>query len=109
MGFFVNFFNFYCPTTHILYFSFTAFEITSKSKGVCIHTHNKEVLKCKTSGETVSRSCDKVAWLDEKNYWLFESSLFVVGVLSSALSIWRQRVLDRRTMLKIQRQLGQTV
>lgn len=31
-----------------------AFEIASKSKGVCIHTHNKEVLRCK-SGETVSR------------------------------------------------------
>lgn len=32
----------------------TDFEIASKSKGVCIHTHNKEVLRCK-SGETVSR------------------------------------------------------
>lgn len=32
----------------------SAFEIASKSQGVCIHTHNKEVLRCK-SGETVSR------------------------------------------------------
>lgn len=30
------------------------FEIASKSQGVCVHTHNKEVLRCK-SGETVSR------------------------------------------------------
>lgn len=103
------FLNFHIVTFIFIIFFNIAFEITSKSKGVCIHTHNKEVLKCKPSGETVSRSCDKVAWLDEKNYWQFESSLFVVGVLSSALSIWRQRILDRQTMLKIQRQLGQTV
>lgn len=87
----------------------TAFEIASKSKGVCVHTHNKELLKCQPSGETVSRSCDKVAWVDERNFWTFEGTLFTIGVISTAVSLLRQRILDRRTTLKIQRQLGQTV
>lgn len=37
-----------------LLFPDSDFEIASKSQGVCVHTHNKEVLRCK-SGETVSR------------------------------------------------------
>lgn len=84
----------------------TAFEIASKSQGVCIHTHYKEILRCK-SGETVTKSCDRVAWLDEKNYWTFQGSLLIVGVLSTFLSFLRQKSLDRKTMLKVQRQLGQ--
>lgn len=54
-------------------------------------------------------SCDKVAWLDERNYWTFEAVLFVIAVISSGLSFLRQRALDRKTMLKVQRQLGQSV
>lgn len=55
------------------------------------------------------RSCDKVAWLDERNFWTFGATLLLVGGISTWLSLYRQRVLDRKTMLKIQRQLGQTV
>lgn len=39
-----------------LHFIHTDSEITSKSQGVCVHTHNKEVLRCK-SGKTVTRRC----------------------------------------------------
>lgn len=38
----------------ILFTKIIDFEIASKSQGVCVHTHNKEVLRCK-NGETVSR------------------------------------------------------
>lgn len=86
----------------------TDFEIASKSQGVCIHTHNKEVLRCK-SGETVSRSCDKVAWIDERNYWTFEGVLLVIGALSTGITVLRKRSLDRKVMLKVQRQLEQSV
>lgn len=104
-----------------------AFEITSKSIGVCIHTNNKEVLRCR-SGETVTRrqetlnfslilfeiiqcnfSCDRVAWVDERNYWTFESVLFVVATLSTGISLLRQRSLDHKAMMKVQRQLEQSV
>lgn len=86
----------------------TAFEIKSKVQGVCVHTHNKERLKCK-SGEIVSRSCDKVAWLDEKNFWTFEGVLFMTGAIFTLFSFQRQRVLDRKIQQRIQRQLNQAV
>uniref|UniRef100_A0A6B2EE48 Protein JTB n=1 Tax=Phlebotomus kandelakii TaxID=1109342 RepID=A0A6B2EE48_9DIPT len=86
----------------------SAFEIASKIKGVCIHTHNKEVLRCK-SGETVSRSCDKVAWMDKRNFWTFESLLCVVGILSTLVSFYRQKILDKKVMMRIHRQLHQSV
>lgn len=72
-----------------------------------MHTHNKEVLRCHPSEETVSRSCDRVAWLDERNFWRFEGILLLIGFVATSTSVFRQRVLDRRTTLKIQRQLGQ--
>lgn len=87
----------------------SAFEVASKSKGVCVHTHNKEVLRCHPSEETVSRSCDRVAWLDERNFWSFESIFLIIGIVATSVSAARQRILDRRTTLKIQRQLGQSI
>lgn len=93
----------------IRYFLFLSdYEIASKSQGVCVHTHNKEVLRCK-SGETVVKSCDKVAWIDERNFWTFEGVLIVVSALSTSVVFLRQRNLDRKVMLKVQRQLEQSV
>lgn len=54
-------------------------------------------------------SCDKVAWIDERNFWTFEGILIVIGALSTAVSFLRQRSLDRKVMLKVQRQLEQSV
>ena len=83
----------------------TAFEIKSKSKGVCIFTHNKEILRCTESGEIVIRSCDRVAWLDEKKFWTFQFSLSLIGTLSAGVSFLRQKSLNRKTMQKIQNQM----
>nr|CAD7442174.1 unnamed protein product [Timema bartmani] len=49
----------------------TDFEIASKSNFVCVPTHFKEVIQCQISGKA-SRSCDKVTWLEERNFWIFE-------------------------------------
>ncbi|KAG5870806.1 hypothetical protein JTB14_005356 [Gonioctena quinquepunctata] len=54
----------------------SAFEIRSKNIGVCIHTHYKEVLKC-ANGETVTRSCDRAAYIDEQAFWRFEGFMFL--------------------------------
>lgn len=56
-----------------------------------------------------SFSCDKVAWIDERNFWTFEGVLLVVGALSTGVTILRKRSLDRIVMLKVQRQLEQSV
>ena len=83
----------------------TEFDIVSKSLGVCIHTHYKEVLRCK-SGETVTRSCDRVALIDQRNFIKFEITCFCIGSLSYLVSYARDRILSRRTHLKIERQLN---
>ncbi|XP_004526209.2 protein JTB [Ceratitis capitata] len=83
----------------------TEFDIISKSLGVCIHTHYKEVLRCK-SGETVTRSCDRVALVDQRNFIKFEITCFILGLFSYLISYTRDRILTRRTHLRIERQLN---
>ncbi|XP_017773548.1 PREDICTED: protein JTB [Nicrophorus vespilloides] len=86
----------------------TEFEIASKSIGVCIHTHYKEVLRC-ASGETVTRSCDKTAFIDERTFWRFEGCMFLASVVATFCALSRKRVLNRRTMQRVQRQLANSV
>nr|CAD7195307.1 unnamed protein product [Timema douglasi]CAD7401858.1 unnamed protein product [Timema poppensis] len=86
----------------------TDFEIASKSNFVCVPTHFKEVLQCQISGKA-SRSCDKVTWLEERNFWIFEGVMFVISVISTTTVFARQKVLDRRMMRRIQRQLANSV
>ncbi|XP_044734882.1 protein JTB [Chrysoperla carnea] len=86
----------------------TEFEIASRSIGVCIHTHFKEVLKC-ANGETVTRSCDRVAWLDERNFWTFEALMFFASVISTLFVRIRRKTLDRRALQRVQRQLANSV
>lgn len=87
---------------------FIELEIKSRSIGVCIHTHNKELLRC-ASGETVTRSCDRVAWLDERNFWAFEALMFVSAFITCLISSSRRHTLDRRALQRVQRQLAQSV
>lgn len=54
-------------------------------------------------------SCDKVTWLEERNFWLFEGSVFIVGVISTTIVFTRQKVLDHRMLRRIQRQLASGV
>ncbi|KAK5648785.1 hypothetical protein RI129_003677 [Pyrocoelia pectoralis] len=86
----------------------TDFEITSKSIGVCIHTHYKEVLKC-ASGEMVTRSCDKVAYIEEQKFWKFESFMFLPAFLSTVAVYVRKKVLYKRMVQRVQRQLANSV
>ncbi|GJQ80269.1 putative methyltransferase [Trypoxylus dichotomus] len=72
----------------------TAYDIASQSIGVCIHTHFKEVIKC-SSGEMVTRSCDRAVYLDEQAYWKFEGFMFVSSVISTLCVIARKRVLSK--------------
>ncbi|XP_065168582.1 protein JTB [Atheta coriaria] len=86
----------------------TDFEIASKSIGVCIHTHYKEVLKC-AGGETVTRSCDKTAYIEERIFWQFEGFMFFGAIISTLCTISRKRVLNRRVLQRMQRQLANSV
>ncbi|XP_011348031.1 uncharacterized protein LOC105285491, partial [Ooceraea biroi] len=63
--------------------------------GVCVHARYKEVLKCK-SGETITRSCDKVAWLEERTFWMFEGFMFASAIVSCISIHWREAVHSAR-------------
>lgn len=86
----------------------TAFEVASKSIGVCVHARYKEILKCK-NGETITRSCDKVAWLEERIFWKFESFMFFLAVVSCISVFWRENVLRQRIIRRVARQLRTSV
>lgn len=86
----------------------TDFEIASKSIGVCIHTHYNEVLKC-ASGEMVTRSCDRVAYIEERLFWKFESFMFVTAFISTFCVYIRKKVLNKRMLQRVQRQLANSV
>ncbi|KAF4521912.1 hypothetical protein B566_EDAN007467 [Ephemera danica] len=62
----------------------TAFELTSKSVPACVATGYKQVLICKNSGK-VLRGCDKVAWIEERNFWIFEGSMLLAALISCLL------------------------
>ncbi|XP_030021727.1 protein JTB [Manduca sexta] len=81
------------------------FEIKSKSIGVCIHTSFKEILRCE-NGETVTRSCDRVAYLDERAYWKFTIWSFVIGLSSSLAVMLRLRVLNYRAKRRARQMLS---
>lgn len=86
----------------------TAFEIASNINKVCGPTHFKEAVNCKKSGK-VYRSCEKVTWLEEKRFWQFEGLMIVIGCISTVSVYLRQRVLDYRTLRRIQRQIANSV
>ncbi|XP_034245423.1 protein JTB [Thrips palmi] len=85
----------------------TDFEVASKSIKECIPTKFKEVVKCRISGRAV-RSCQKVVWLEERKFWLFEVFTLCGALISSLAVFIRQRQLDRRMMKRLQAQLSTT-
>ncbi|XP_014213680.1 protein JTB [Copidosoma floridanum] len=86
----------------------TAFEIASESSIACKKGRFKEVIEC-NSGDKITRSCDKVAWLEERAFWQFESLTFVGAVLSCITVFWRENVLRQRIVRKVARQLRGSV
>lgn len=73
--------------------------------GVCIHTNFMEVIQC-SSGLIVARSCDKAALNQQKDFITFEVTMLVAGTFAFLVSYIRLRLLNRRTHLKIEKQLA---
>ena len=83
-------------------------ERLSGSEPACNATGKKELIKCEKSGE-VYRSCHRVIWMEERNFWAFESTAIIFGIFSSIFVIIRQGQLDRKMMDRIQKQIAQGV
>lgn len=96
---------FFCNTSN---WTISDFEIRSQNIGVCIHTHYKEVLKCQ-NGEIVTRSCDRAAFYDEQQFWRFEGFMFLASIVSTICVVTRRKVLNKRMLQRVQRQLANCV
>lgn len=83
----------------------TEFEKTSKSISACEPTGFKEKVQCNKSGTTF-RSCQRVVWLEEKRFWTLEIVSLILGLTSSVFVVYRQRMLERQTMQKIEQQIN---
>lgn len=83
----------------------TDFDKVSRPSGVCIYSKYKEILRC-LSGEIVIRSCDRVAYIDQTNFWKFLASTLILTVFSYAAAFAREHVLARRNQQKLQRLLN---
>lgn len=51
-------------------------------------------------------SCDKVQWLEERNFFIFESCMAGFGILGAIIVKFRQKQLDQRMMARIQQQIS---
>ncbi|KAB7498265.1 Protein JTB [Armadillidium nasatum] len=83
----------------------TDLEKESKSIEVCKSAIHRQKIKCSKTGE-VYRKCDRVVWLEERHFIFFESLMLALGLVSGAFTFYRQRVLDRRVLQRIQRQVA---
>uniref|UniRef100_T1JET1 Protein JTB n=1 Tax=Strigamia maritima TaxID=126957 RepID=T1JET1_STRMM len=72
----------------------------------CLPTGYREQVHCIHEDEDVWRSCDRLPWLEKRNFWLFESTFFVLGLFSGFVTYQRQRLLNRRTLERIQKQIS---
>ncbi|ERL89795.1 hypothetical protein D910_07156 [Dendroctonus ponderosae] len=86
----------------------SAFELRSKSLGVCIHTQYIEILRC-ANGKTVTRSCDKAAFYDEQTFWIFEGLMLVLSLISTLCVKARKRVLNGQYLVDIKTFLVLTI
>lgn len=76
-----------------------------QATGVCVNTRFQEILRCK-SGEIVIKSCDRVAIDNIKHFFVFESFCFIGALISFLVAYIRERLLNRRIHLKIDRQIN---
>ena len=51
-------------------------------------------------------SCERVLWLEERRFWTLEIIILVLGLVSSTFVMWRQRLLERQSMQRLQKQIN---
>ena len=80
------------------------FEKKSKQLIACVLTGYKETINCKSFGQ-VYRSCD----MTSRNFFIFQSFMIFISILSGIIVHKRQKFLDRKTFERIQRQIASGV
>ena len=75
----------------------------------CEATGYIETVKCKyRNGSTYeeSRSCPMLTWIEERNFWVFETVMGLMGVGSYVIVCIRQKRLDRQLLDKVHKQIA---
>jgi len=80
-------------------------EINAHLPVVCVARGNKEKVKC-ASGKVAYRACDKVRWVEERKFWMFESVMALVAGVSYGLVFLRQKQQDHKMYQRIQKQIA---
>ena len=76
-------------------------------KSVCLSTGYKETVLCTKSNVKTFRSCPIPAHIQHTKFWYFESSMFIMALISMGCVQTRQKFLDRQMVEKIRRQIGE--
>lgn len=76
----------------------------------CLETGHKQLVNCEKSGDQY-RSCEvpRDTAAEEKHFWIFEATTFVVGLISYGIVILRQKRLDKHFLEKINKQIASGV
>ncbi|XP_068206814.1 protein JTB-like [Palaemon carinicauda] len=83
----------------------TDLEKKSNSPPICGSASYRQKVKCKDTG-IVFKKCDRVVWIEERNFWTFEAVTGAVGLIAGLATVARQKVLDHRILQRIQRQVA---
>lgn len=75
---------------------------------VCSPGGYKELVLCSTSKTQTFRSCPIPANIQKHQFWMFEFVIFLMALASIAGVHYRQKMLDKRMVEKIKRQIGES-
>ncbi|XP_040580661.1 protein JTB [Lepeophtheirus salmonis] len=82
----------------------TANEIKLNSPLVCVQYGYKEKVKC-SSGKESYRSCTRVTWIEDRNFWRFEWTMIIFASIFSSGVYIRQKQLDHKSYQRLQKQM----
>lgn len=85
----------------------TAYERRSKAAG-CNPTGYRESLQCLKSKIKTFRSCPIPESIKQRHFWIFQTFIFFLSLISIIFVHTRQRLLDKQMVEKIKRQIGES-
>ncbi|UJR26765.1 hypothetical protein I4U23_008080 [Adineta vaga] len=84
----------------------TSYQRRSKANA-CLPTGYREIVLCSVSNVKTARSCQKPIHIQRQQFWLFECSMFILGLLAIVTVQSRQKTLDKQMVEKIKKQIGE--
>jgi len=74
---------------------------------ICKSTGHKDLVLCTKSNVKTYRSCPIPKDVQKRHFWMFETFVFIVALISIASVQSRQKILDKQMVDKIKRQIGE--